>query len=265
MDDRGRPAPLTAEEIERRFSSVPVRLTRPAILTGIKAMAVACRCGWDAVGAEKLLELEPPLVFAANHVSHPDTAAILGTLPRSIRSRTAVAAALDVFGPSEKRRTLRNEGLQLLVSAGFHAFAFDRHGPPLRSIRTSTQLIKNGWNLLIYPEGTRSRTGQMGRFKAGIGVLARFSGRPVVPIYVDGGRRVLPYGAFLPRSARMTVHYGLPLHYLDGESPTDFAERLREEVCHLRDGAPQTATLAAPVEVKTGSRLDASATRPFVG
>ena len=140
MDQESRPVPLTAEEIERRFRSVPVVVTRPLVRGGLKTLSVFRRFGWTSVGAADLLDLEPPVVFAANHLSHADTAAIMDTLPRPIRSRTAVAAALDVFGPSSTGRSLRNEALQLIVAAGFHAFAFDRHGPPLRSIRTSTSV-----------------------------------------------------------------------------------------------------------------------------
>jgi 1-acyl-sn-glycerol-3-phosphate acyltransferase len=221
------------EHIERRFRSPSVRLARPVVLGGIRALALVRRFGWEEVGVERLRTVEPPFVLAANHVSHADTAAILGTLPRRLRGRTAVAAALDVFGPSSTGRTARNDLLQLVVAAGFHAFAFDRHGPPLRSIRTSVQLIRNGWNLLLYPEGTRSRSGLMGPFKAGIGVLARFTGRPVIPVHVEGGSRLLPQGAFMPRSARIIVRYGAPLWYGESESPDEFAQRLREQVARL--------------------------------
>ncbi|MHC5002581.1 MAG: lysophospholipid acyltransferase family protein [Planctomycetota bacterium] len=232
-----------AAEIEHRFSSAPVVMTRPLIMGGIRMLRTARRFGWSAEGLETLREIEPPVVFAANHLSHSDTAAILGTLPRCLRSRTAVAAALDVFGPSSKGRSFRNEALQLLVAAGFHAFAFDRHGPPLRSIRTSVDLIRHGWSLLLYPEGTRSRSGAMGPFKAGVGVLARFTRRPVVPVYVEGGQDVLPHGVLMPRPGRIVVRYGQPLTYRDGESPDAFVTRLREQVGAMCEG--REAPLAA--------------------
>ena len=184
------------------------------------------------MGLDHLAALDEPVVLAANHQSHADTVAILGTLPRPLRERTAVAAALDVWGRSGNGNmpSLKRECLQLLVAAGFHAFAFDRHGPPLRSVRTAADLVRNGWSLLIYPEGTRSRTGRMAPFKAGVGLLARFTRRPVVPVYVEGGPRVLPCRAFLPRPGRMVVRYGSPLRYRPGESPGGFAARLQEAV-----------------------------------
>ena len=147
----------------------------------------------------------------------------------------AVAAALDVFGHpgNGDGRSLKRECLQLFVAAGFHAFAFDRHGMPLRSIRTAAQLLRNGWNVLMYPEGTRSRTGRMAPFKPGVGVLARFTGRPVVPVHVSGGRRILPCGATVPRPGRVAVRYGAALYFEAGETALPFTARLQEAVHEL--------------------------------
>ena len=127
----------TVDEIEQRFRSPAVVVARPLVLGTLGMLGVVCRYRWTAEGAERLPIGDGPLVFAANHGSHADTAAILGTLPRPLRKRTCVAAALDVFGPTDdtERRTLkalRRECLQVIVAAAFHAFAFDRHGPPGR-------------------------------------------------------------------------------------------------------------------------------------
>ena len=229
MSSNGCLKPPTADDIERGFRTPTVVVTRHLILGGIGALSTARSFGWRAVGLENITSTPRPFILAANHQSHADTAAILGTLPRSIRERTAVAAALDVFGngsaPSLKRRYL-----QLIAAAGFHAFAFDRHGPPLRSLRIARQLIRNGWNLLLYPEGTRSRSGHLGPFKAGVSVLARFTRRPLIPVHVDGGRQVLPCGAFMPRPGRITVRYGRPLFYGRGDTLDGFAARIREHV-----------------------------------
>ena len=246
----------SAEEIEARFGSMVIRGTRPIVLSALAALKFTLRFGWDAHFEYNLRRLRKPLVFAANHRSHADTAAILGALPRSLRHKTAVAAALDVFGSDSNngiRRRISKDLLQLLVGAGFHAYAFDRFGPPLRSVRTSVQLIRNGWNLLLYPEGTRSRTGNIAPFKAGVGLLARFTERPVIPVFVDGGEDVLPYSAFLPRAGRMTVRYGAPMFYMPGDTPMTFAARLEEEVRQLGLRHAAAANLPAygpvPIEV----------------
>jgi 1-acyl-sn-glycerol-3-phosphate acyltransferase len=232
-----RPRAPTAEEVERRFRSAAVIVTRPLILGSIRLLGAARPFEFKGAGLERLRDLPRPLILAANHQSHADTAAILGTLPRSVRERTAVAAALDVFGtPGNGMPSLAREALQMVVAAGFHAFAFDRHGPPLRSLRTALQLLRNGWNILLYPEGTRSRTGELAPFKAGVGALARISRRPVVPVHVTGGQTVLPCGATLPRPGRVLVRYGPALHYRRAESLPAFAARLRESVEQLAKG-----------------------------
>jgi 1-acyl-sn-glycerol-3-phosphate acyltransferase len=236
MTATGRHPPPTADEIERRFRNPAVIVARPVILGSIGLLGAARNFGWRASSLHRLENLKPPLILAPNHQSHADTAAILGTLPRRVRERTAVAAALDVFGNggNNEMPSLRREFLQLIVAAGFHAFAFDRYGPPLRSLRTAVRLIDNGWSILMYPEGTRSRTGRMGTFKPGVSVLARFTRRPVVPIHVEGGRRVLPCGAFMPRPGRITVRYGSPLWFGRHETLMGFAARVQDRVQELR-------------------------------
>lgn len=235
MNENGRIIAPTAQEIQRRFKSPAVVISRPVILGAIGVLRAARRFGWNGEGLENIKGLDTPIVFAANHQSHTDTVAILGTLPKRIRDRTAVAAALDVFGGSNNGAppSLKRECLQLVVAAGFHAFAFDRHRSPLRSIRTAAELIENGWNLLLYPEGTRSRTGKIAHFKAGVGVLARFTQRPVVPIHVAGGRAILPCGATIPRPGRLTVRYGKPVFFEHGESTAQFTQRIQDCVLNL--------------------------------
>ena len=235
MSENGRFVAPTAVEIQRKFRSPAVVVTRPVILGAVGMLRFARRFGWIGEGLENVRKLETPIVFASNHQSHTDTVAILGTLPKKLRDRTAVAAALDVFGGPGNGAppSLKRECLQLIVAAGFHAFAFDRHRAPLRSIRTATELIENGWNLLLYPEGTRSRTGNMAKFKAGVGVLARFTQRPVVPIHVSGGRAILPCGATIPRPGRLTVRYGKPVFYEQGESTAQFTKRIQDCVLNL--------------------------------
>ena len=238
----------SAAEIERRFQSPAVLVMRPLLHGGIRLLRAVCRFKWTAEGVDRLRRVEQPVILAANHCSHVDTGAILWTLPRAVRRRTCVAAALDVFGPIKDVRTLRvvrRECLQVIVAAGFHAFAFDRHGPPLRSLRTAVGLVRRDWNLLLYPEGTRSRTGRMGEFKPGIGVMATTTGRPVIPVHVSGGNTILPCGCNIPRSGRAVVRYGAPLYFNEGETVQEFTRRLQQQVRAL---APEGDAASRPQE-----------------
>lgn len=226
----------SAQQIEQRFRSPLVLGLRPLLWASLYGVMAVRRFGWKAQFDVDLRGLDGPMIFAANHRSHVDTVAILGTLPQSICRKTCVAAALDVFGPDGNgglRQKISKNLLQLVTSAGFHGFAFDRFGPPLRSVRTSVQLIRHGWSLLLYPEGTRSRNEEMGEFKVGVSVLARFTGRPVIPVFVDGGESILPYGTFMPRGAFAVARYGAPMWYTENDTPQSFAERLQNEVRRL--------------------------------
>ena len=242
----------SAEEIERRLRSWPVLGLRPVVWASLGVLSLARRFSWSAHFECDLMRLDGPLIFAANHRSHADTAAILDTMPPRVCKKTVVAAALDVFGPSRNgglRRRLSKSALQLVTAAGFHAFAFDRHGPPLRSVRTSTQLIKNGWHLLLYPEGTRSRDGEMNPFKAGVGVLARFTGRPVIPVHVDGGEVIMPHARFLPGGGHVHVRYGEPMLFQRGDDPAEFTARLQEQVALLGQRQAQADARASRGEI----------------
>ena len=103
----------------------------------------------------------------ANHASHIDTPVILAALPRRLRKRTAVAAAADYF--------YLNRLIAAAVSLVFNTVPMDRDGGWLGKQATEhlDRLLDQGWNLLLYPEGTRSRNGGPGRVRRGAAVLAR--------------------------------------------------------------------------------------------
>jgi long-chain acyl-CoA synthetase len=157
------------------------------------------------VGREALDGLEGPVLFAANHVSHFDTVLLLRALPRRWRARTAVAAARDYFFKQPRGGV----GARL----AFNAFPISRTAslwPPLEQLRF---LAERGWSVLLFPEGTRSPTGELSPFKGGIGVLAVELGLPVVPIRTEGLAAVLPKGSRRPRRGPCQVRFGPPLRF----------------------------------------------------
>jgi 1-acyl-sn-glycerol-3-phosphate acyltransferase len=92
-----------------------------------------------------------------------------------------------------------------------------------------------GDSLILFPEGTRGREGEVARFRSGLYRLARL--RPdveLVPVLIDGLGRVLPKGASLPVPLPSTVTFGPPLRLLPGETHGAFLERARTAVLVLR-------------------------------
>jgi 1-acyl-sn-glycerol-3-phosphate acyltransferase len=140
-------------------------------------------------GRERLDELTGPAIFVANHNSHMDTPVILRALPRRWRRRTAVAAATDYF--YGKRRNA------VAASLVFGTVPLDRNsGAGVGPAQTAhlDRHISEGGSLLIFPEGTRSRDGRVGRLRSGAALLAAEHRLPIVPIYLSGTREAMPRG-----------------------------------------------------------------------
>ena len=89
----------------------------------------------------------------------------------------------------------------------------------IRSIHDAARQIQGGKNVVIFPEGTRSRTGEMLPFKKGGFALALDAGVPIIPMATVGGFHVLPRGMLRFRPGRYTLLMGEPVH------PSDYADR----------------------------------------
>jgi 1-acyl-sn-glycerol-3-phosphate acyltransferase len=166
-----------------------------------------------ATGRDRLAALKGPLILVANHASHMDTPVILSALPRRLRKKTVVAAAADYF--------YRNRFTAWLVSLIFNTTPIDRKGGSLSKNGSHLdKLLDQGWNLLLYPEGTRSRSGAPGRVRRGAAVLAAAHNLTIVPIRVTGTREAMPPGRIWPKRLRarpvskrhrITVQFGEPI------------------------------------------------------
>ena len=90
--------------------------------------------------------------------------------------------------------------------------------------------------MLVFPEGTRSKTGEMGHFKPGAAALAASCGVPCIPLALIGANLAHPRGANWPKAGRhpVGVVFGKPLYVMDGESAIQFTARVRTEVVRLR-------------------------------
>jgi 1-acyl-sn-glycerol-3-phosphate acyltransferase len=168
----------------------------------------------NATGREKLQALKGPVILVANHASHMDTPVILSALPRKLRKRTAVAAAADYF--------YRNKLTASIVSLCFNTVPIERRpdGGATKSTSHLDTLLDDGWNLLLYPEGTRSRGGAPGRARRGAAVLAAAHNLAIIPIRVTGTAEAMPpgrawpkrlHGKLFSRRHRITVSFGEPI------------------------------------------------------
>ena len=224
--------PPDAEEILRKLQSPATSLARCALLAGCKITKLIRRISWTTSGIELVEQLDTPVLFAANHQSHIDTHAILDVLPRTQRSRTAVAAAFDHFGDADGT-SWKKRCIQFIVLAVWNAFGIERVGSPLRSVRTMSSLIQRGWSIVLYPEGTRSESEEIAPFKSGLAVVAKLANCPVVPVYVVGGRSILPKATYIPRTGTMHISFGKPLTLKDGEKAESFTNRVERSIHNM--------------------------------
>ena len=230
----------------------PVRSLRWLIQRGLSAPFARAVTGLRVEGAEWLREQKRPAILAANHVSHADTVVLLAALPDGIREQTVVGAAADYW--------YQRPMLGRLVGLVLNTFPFARTGSAQAVLHSSSQLLKSGWNLLIYPEGTRSPDGRMGRFTPGVGHLANETRSPVVPIHVRGTHRVMPKGRryFLP--APVEVRFGKPLEARKGEGSREFTQRVEDAVRNLGRGTAEREVMGSWIDrwraaaQKTGGR-----------
>ncbi len=138
-------------------------------------------------------------IFAANHQSYYDILALLGYLPVQFRFLARKELfRIPIFGWA-------------MHSAGYIPVDRSRPREALKSLKRAALKVKQGKSIIIFPEGTRSPDGKVKSFRRGGFVLAIQSGKPVVPITIDGGYKVLPRGGLKVRSGNIKVVIGKPI------------------------------------------------------
>jgi 1-acyl-sn-glycerol-3-phosphate acyltransferase len=134
-----------------------------------------------------------------------------------------VAAAADYFFVQRWKGAF--------VRLFLNAFPFERKRPGcMTSLAYTERLLRQGHSVLIFPEGTRTRDGQMQHFKRGIGQIARGSGVMVVPTRIDGTFVALPREAKWPCHQTVTIKFGTPLSFSHNDDPTDIAAEIERAV-----------------------------------
>ena len=165
-----------------------------------------------------------PLILMSNHQSHFDIPTLFASVPVDLRFLSKhVLAYIPFFGWS-------------MWLAGFIFINRSNQKRAFTSIAAATAAVQSGRNIVVFPEGTRTKDGKLRPFKKGIFVLAAKAAVQVVPVYVVGTRRVLPRGTWaVDRGHDVEVRVGRPM-FPGGESDDEraaFADRVREEMERL--------------------------------
>jgi len=190
---------------------------------------------------------DEPMLIVANHVTAFDGPLVLYALPGVVRRRIAVAMAGDML---EEYRHFRNPErvagrerfylpgpfIYLLLTALFNVFPLPRRLNFQRSFAHAGAALDRGYNVLIFPEGTRSATGDLARFRGGIGLLAKQSDVAVLPVGIRGLGELKAASQGWLRSGSIEVHVGEPVRFGPEEPETAITARLHTEVERLLKG-----------------------------
>jgi long-chain acyl-CoA synthetase len=191
---------------DRKAADDDIDVPRPLVALGRRAL----RGGMKAL-YHRVLETSvygssqvPPFggyIVCANHASHLDTGLIKYALGEQGEALVALAAR-DYFFDDPVRR-MYFENFTNLVP-------MERHGSLRESLRLAGEVIRDGYILLIFPEGTRSDTGVMTDFKPSLGYLAMTNQCGILPMYLSGTHDAMPKGRYLPKRGERVAAYVAP-------------------------------------------------------
>ena len=153
----------------------------------------------EVKGLENILAGKPQ-IFASNHQGAFDILALQAFIP--IQFRWVAKRSLfkiPIIGWS-------------MSLAGYVSMDRERAGSAYKSIETAAEKVRNGICVLIFPEGTRSATGELLPFKRGGFLLAIKSGAPVVPLSIRGSTGIMRKGSLLIRPGLIKIAIGRPIH-----------------------------------------------------
>ena len=165
------------------------------------------------VRGEEHLPKQLPFVIVANHASHLDAVCLESLVDPHIAEKVFPIAADDTFFTSRAK--------SLFTALTVNALPVTRKSPK-RSIAEMqllrARLLEKECGFVLFPEGTRTRDGNMNPFKRGIGMLVAGSDVPVVPCYLKGFTDACPPNKKLPRPVKLTVTFGAPRTFLSVEN-----------------------------------------------
>lgn len=172
-----------------------------------------------------------PYILAANHSSHLDIGAVLSAVKTALGTgearRLHTVGARDYFFDTPLK--------SWFFSSFLNVFPIEREETSLAGLKMVRSILSTGESVLIFPEGTRSRSGRVNSFKPGLGLIALELDIPIVPVCIQGTYESMPAGRFFPRRRTVRVHFGPPVwmdsYRLNGvERPAEIYRRIASDV-----------------------------------
>jgi long-chain acyl-CoA synthetase len=187
------------------------------------------------------------MLIVCNHVTAFDGPLVDYALPGRMRRRVATMMAGEMLEdyrhfrnpdrrPGTRGFMLLGPAAYFLVTAFYNVFPLPRHRDFQRSFAHAGAALDRGYNVLVFPEGARSASGELARFRPGIGLLVKQSHTAVLPVAIRGLGELKAHGRGWFRSGTIELRVGEPVRFGAEASEATIAERLHAEVERLLQG-----------------------------
>ncbi|MGC2110054.1 MAG: lysophospholipid acyltransferase family protein [Candidatus Korobacteraceae bacterium] len=190
------------------------------------------------VHVEGLEHLHPPqpAIYAANHLSAVDIPALYASLPGQFR----IMAKKSLFRYPFLGWHLKRSGQIPIVYGDAHA--------SLRSLNRAGDALRKGMPLVVFPEGGRSRTGQLQEFMNGAFYVAIRVQAPVVPMAIVGSYELLPMNSFhaIPGEVHLLIGEPIPTTGLRLRDMDKLAAQVRQAIAEMYDSRARQLSLLKP-------------------
>ncbi|HZS28528.1 MAG TPA: AMP-binding protein [Candidatus Angelobacter sp.] len=221
----------------RWAQSWPVRMIRVAVYHAITLPYIMVMARPKIIGRERLKTFRGPALIISNHIAQIDIGFLMAALPMRLRNRLGVAMQ------GEQLRAMRHpprdwfflkrwwEQLQYaMIAMFFNVFSMPQRAKYREAFRYAGDLADHKYNVVIFPEGRRTETGDMAPFRSGIGLLATQLNLPVIPMRIDG---LFPFKIakkhYAPPHA-VQVRIGGPVRFEATDDPEEIARQLQKIV-----------------------------------
>lgn len=190
--------------------------------------------GWPRIrGKQHLRDLRRPLVIVCNHVTMVDHALVLFALPWRLKTKTAIAQDGEILRSwrhsptgTGRFRTILNLLKYSAVALLFNVFSMPQKSGFRRSFGFAGEIMDRGYNLMIFPEGERTKHGAMNPFKVGTGLLIKELGAPVVPMRIHGLWRLQQAHRHFAWPREIVLEIGEAVRYSSETEPEQIAHDL---------------------------------------
>lgn len=163
---------------------------------------------------------EGPCFFAPNHESKLDAFLVLSYLDRPTLKNTFSYAKKDHV----------KSGVRRYLASHSNVIVMDLSKDLKHSIQKMAEVVKQGKKILIFPEGTRTQTGQLGKFKKTYALLSAELNIPVVPVAITGAYEAMSSGAKkIKKGTKITIEF-LPAVYPEGMKPEELNDQVRQRI-----------------------------------